>query len=134
MKKITGVVLACLMATHASAAEDLDAQPMQADIIEPQVQAESSTQAVAQVAVAQPAQAIVQTDIEEQNSLSDASTKDITPKTLSDFFDEFADKYGIQYGEDNKGKVFFTGRATVALPATDPSFAKALNLAFDMPC
>ena len=138
MKKITAVVFACLMATHASAAEDLealDAQPMQADVVEPQVQAESSTQAVAQVAVAQPAQssnqAIVQTDIEEQNSLSDASTKDITPKSLSDFFEEFADKYGIQYGEDNKGKVFFTGRATVALPATDPSFAKALNLAFD---
>src|SRR5690606_20575597 len=62
---------------------------------------------------------------------SDAATKDITPKTLDDFFDEFANRHSIQYGEDSTGKVFFTGRATVALSATDPSFAKALNLAFD---
>lgn len=74
---------------------------------------------------------VSQADIDEQNTLSDSSTNDITPKTLEDFFDEFSDQYSIQYGEDNNGKVFFTGRATVALPATDPSFAKALNLAFD---
>jgi hypothetical protein len=74
---------------------------------------------------------ISQSDIDEQNNISDASTKDITPKKINDFFDEFADQHSIQYGEDNNGKVFFTGKATVALPVTDPSFAKALNLAFD---
>ena len=65
---------------------------------------------------------ISQTDINEQNNISDAATKDITPKTLDDFFDEFANRHSIQYGEDSTGKVFFTGRATVALSATDPSF------------
>lgn len=74
---------------------------------------------------------ISQVDINEQNNISDATTKEITPKTLNDFFDEFANQHSIQYGEDSNGKVFFTGRATVAFPATDPSFAKALNLAFD---
>lgn len=74
---------------------------------------------------------VSQADIEHQNSISDASTKDITPKTLDDFFDEFSEQYGVMFGEENKGRTFFTGRATVAVPSTDPDFAKALNLAFD---
>lgn len=117
MKKITGVVLACLMAAHVSAAEELEAPTVQT--VEPQAQPQVTSTAV------------VQSDIEEQNKLSDSSTKDITPKSLNDFFDEFAEQHDISYGEDNNGKVFFNGRATVALAATDPSFAKALNLAFD---
>ena len=116
MKKITGVVLACLMAAHATAEESGVSVGQAA---EPQAQPQVSSTAV------------VQSDIEEQNALSDSSTKDITPKSLNDFFDEFADQHDINYGEDNNGKVFFSGRATVALAATDPSFAKALNLAFD---
>lgn len=125
MKKVTGVVLACLMAAQVGAAEDLDAPSVQAEAAQPQVQSE--VQAQPQVETA----GVAQSDIEEQNALSDSSTKDITPKSLNDFFDEFADQHGIDYGEDNNGKAFFNGRATVALSATDPSFAKALNLAFD---
>lgn len=116
MKKVTSVVFACLMATQVNAAEELNVAMVKAGSA-PQVTSAPSE--------------ISQADIEEQNQLSDASTKDITPKTLNDFFDDFANDYNIQYGETNKGKTFFTGRATVALPATDPSFAKALNLAFD---
>lgn len=124
MKKVTGVILACLMAAQVNAAEDLDAPAAAA---QPEAQAPVQTAAAPVEASAE----ISQADIEEQNALSDSSTKDITPKSLNDFFDEFAEEHNIAYGEDNTGKVFFSGRATVALPATDPSFAKALNLAFD---
>lgn len=36
---------------------------------------------------------ITQQDINTQNEMSDASTKDITPKSIEDFFEEFADNF-----------------------------------------
>lgn len=38
--------------------------------------------------------------------MSDASTKDITPKSIEDFFEEFADNFGIEYGITKDGKTF----------------------------
>ena len=73
MKKVTGVVLACLMAAHVGATEDLDA----VQVVESSASIDTSSNAVSQA------------DIDEQNALSDASTKDITPKTMDDFFKEF---------------------------------------------
>lgn len=116
MKKITGVVLACLMAAHATAEESGVSVGQAA---EPQAQPQVSSTAV------------VQSDIDEQNALSDASTKDITPKTMDDFFKEFSKKHSINYNVVKDGKVFFNGRSEVNLPVTDPNFSKALNIAFD---
>ncbi len=115
MKKVTGVVLACLMAAHVGATEDLDA----VQVVESSASIDTSSNAVSQA------------DIDEQNALSDASTKDITPKTMDDFFKEFSKKHSINYNIVKNGKVFFNGRAVVELPATDPNFSKALNIAFD---
>lgn len=115
MKRMICIVLGCLLAAQASANEG------EVSTADQTVKAEVHVSSVA----------VNQAEIDEQNKLSDASTKDITPKTLDDFFDEFANQFGIDYGVENKGKVFFTGSATVALPATDPSFAKAVNLAYD---
>ena len=123
MKKIITTFATCLLAAQISTAW-----------------AEESKRTTAAAAIEVPADveelisadvATEQADIDEQNSLSDSSTKDITPQTLEDFFDEFAEQHSISYGEGKDGKVFFTGRASVTLPATDPSFAKALNLALD---
>ena len=36
---------------------------------------------------------ITQADVDIQNKLSDASTQDITPKSVEDFFDEFKDEF-----------------------------------------
>lgn len=49
---------------------------------------------------------ITQQDINTQNEMSDASTKDITPKSIEDFFEEFADNFGIEYGITKDGKLF----------------------------
>lgn len=118
MKKIATAFAACLLAAQISAAE-----------LGEQADAAADTAANTQDTAA--GNEVSQSDIDEQNSLSDASTKDITPQSLDDFFDEFADQHGISYGEVNNGKTFFTGKATVAIAETDPAFAKALNLAFD---
>lgn len=118
MKKIATAFAACLLAAQICAAE-----------LGEQASAAADTAANTQDTAA--GNEVSQSDIDEQNSLSDASTKDITPQSLDDFFDEFADQHGISYGEDNDGKVFFTGRATVSLAETDPAYAKALSMAFD---
>lgn len=73
---------------------------------------------------------ISQQDINTQNEMSDASTKNITPKSVEDFFDEFADKFGIEYGITKDGKTFYTGKSTVAVNDTDPQFAQALQSAY----
>lgn len=119
MKKLVTMFATCLLAAQVSAAElgEQDNSATETEAVAQQVEAASNE--------------VVQADIDEQNNLSDSSTKDITPQSLDDFFDEFAEQYGINYGEDSKGKVFFTGRATVAMSETDPAYAKALNLAFD---
>lgn len=70
-------------------------------------------------------------DISQQNSLSDASTQDITPKSVEDFFDEFAANHGITYGNTDKGRTFLTGKATTIKGANDAEFAKALSLAYN---
>ncbi|EOZ1984436.1 TPA: hypothetical protein R6P62_001390 [Campylobacter jejuni] len=73
---------------------------------------------------------ITQQDINIQNEMSDASTKDITPKSIEDFFEEFADNFGIEYGITKDGKTFYTGKGTVAVNDTDPQFAQALQNAY----
>lgn len=73
---------------------------------------------------------ITQQDINTQNEMSDASTKDITPKSIEDFFEEFADNFGIEYGITKDGKTFYTGKSTVAVNDTDPQFAQALQNAY----
>ncbi|EAC1609793.1 hypothetical protein EA182_03640 [Campylobacter jejuni] len=73
---------------------------------------------------------ITQQDINIQNEMSDASTKDITPKSIEDFFEEFADNFGIEYGITKDGKTFYTGKSTVAVNDTDPQFAQALQNAY----
>lgn len=57
--------------------------------------------------------------------MSDASTKDIAPKSLDDFFDEFANDFGIEYGQTKEDKTFYIGKSTVAVNDTDPQFAQA---------
>lgn len=47
---------------------------------------------------------ITQADVDIQNKLSDASTQDITPKSVEDFFDEFKDEFEIEYGITKDGK------------------------------
>lgn len=73
---------------------------------------------------------ISQQDIDTQNEMSDASTKDITPKSLDEFFEEFSNDFGIKYGETKDGKTFYTGKASVAVNDTDPQFAQALQNAY----
>lgn len=70
-------------------------------------------------------------DLQEQNSLSDASTQDITPKSVDDFFDEFANAHNIEYGNNVNGKMFFTGKATTIKSANDAEFPKALSIAYN---
>lgn len=81
-------------------------------------------------AQATPQVEITQEDIKIQNEMSDASSKDITPKSLDDFFEEFADNFGIEYGIIKDGKTFYTGRSVVALSDSDPQFAQALQNAY----
>lgn len=81
-------------------------------------------------AQATPQAEITQEDIKAQNEMSDASSKDITPKSLDDFFEEFADNFGIEYGITKDGKTFYTGRSVVALSDSDPQFAQALQNAY----
>ncbi len=117
MKKIACVAFTCLLAAQVSANEAEEVA--QAAAVEANASMEADSAEVSQA------------DIDEQNALSDASTKDVTPKKIGDFFDEFADKYSINYGEEENGKVFFNGQAAVSLPSTDPEFSSALNIAFD---
>lgn len=85
-------------------------------------------------AQATPQVEITQEDIKIQNEMSDASSKDITPKSLDDFFEEFADNFGIEYGITKDGKTFYTGRSVVALSDSDPQFAQALQNAYQKLC
>ncbi|MCI7362514.1 MAG: hypothetical protein MSH30_04200, partial [Campylobacter sp.] len=62
---------------------------------------------------------ITQADVDIQNKLSDASTQDITPKSVEDFFDEFKDEFEIEYGITKDGKTFYTGVSDVTLSPTD---------------
>ncbi|MBF7045400.1 hypothetical protein IY974_02355 [Campylobacter volucris] len=81
-------------------------------------------------AQATPQVEITQEDIKTQNEMSDASTKDITPKSLDDFFEEFADNFDIEYGVTKDGKTFYVGKSVVALNDSDPQFAQALQNAY----
>ncbi|MBF7043410.1 DUF6844 domain-containing protein [Campylobacter volucris] len=81
-------------------------------------------------AQATPQVEITQEDIKTQNEMSDASTKDITPKSLDDFFEEFADNFDIEYGVTKDGKTFYVGKSVVALNDNDPQFAQALQNAY----
>ncbi|ECP5270684.1 hypothetical protein MNG75_001189 [Campylobacter lari] len=81
-------------------------------------------------AQATPQAEITQEDVKAQNEMSDASSKDITPKSLDDFFEEFAQNFGIEYGITKDGKTFYTGRSVVALSDSDPQFAQALQNAY----
>ncbi len=49
---------------------------------------------------------ITQEDVKVQNEISDASSKDISPKSLDDFFEEFAKDFNIEYGVTKKRKNF----------------------------
>lgn len=118
MKKVACVALTCLLAAQVSAAHAVE-------------EVEQTATAAATISNEAASDAVSQADIDEQNALSDASTKDITPKSVQDFFNEFAEKHSIHYGIAENGRVFFHGSATVNLPSTDPDFAKALNIAFD---
>lgn len=73
---------------------------------------------------------ISQQDINTQNEMSNASTKDISPKSIEDFFEEFADKFDIKYGVSKNAKTFYTGKSTVIINDTDPQFAQALQNAY----
>ena len=73
---------------------------------------------------------VSQQDINLQNEISDASNQDITPKSTEDFFNEFKEKFQIEYGQTTNGKTFYTGSANVLVPDTDPQFSKALQLAY----
>ncbi|MBZ7986917.1 DUF6844 domain-containing protein [Campylobacter canadensis] len=73
---------------------------------------------------------ISQQDINTQNEMSNASTKDISPKSIEDFFEEFADKFDIEYGVSKNAKTFYTGKSTVIINDTDPQFAQALQNAY----
>ena len=73
---------------------------------------------------------ISQQDINLQNEISDANNQDITPKSTEDFFNEFKEKFQIEYGQTTNGKTFYTGSANVLVPDTDPQFSKALQLAY----
>lgn len=70
-------------------------------------------------------------EVEAQNAMSDASAQDITPKSIEDFFDEFANEYGISYGESINGKTFFSAKATAMVGTNDADFAKALSVAYN---
>ncbi|MSN96150.1 hypothetical protein F1B92_02890 [Campylobacter sp. FMV-PI01] len=70
-------------------------------------------------------------EVEAQNAMSDASAQDITPKSIEDFFDEFANEYGISYGESINGKTFFSAKATAVVGNSDADFAKALSIAYN---
>ncbi|CAM4120188.1 DUF6844 domain-containing protein [Campylobacter armoricus] len=73
---------------------------------------------------------ITQEDVKVQNEISDASSKDISPKSLDDFFEEFAKDFNIEYGVTKKGKTFYTGRSEVSINDNDPQFAQALQNAY----
>ncbi|MCI6660741.1 MAG: hypothetical protein MSG80_00155 [Campylobacter sp.] len=74
---------------------------------------------------------ITQADVDIQNKLSDASTQDITHKSVEDFFDEFKDEFEIEYGITKDGKTFYTGVSDVTLSPTDKNFAKSLQNAYN---
>ncbi len=74
---------------------------------------------------------ITQADINEQNELSDASEQGAEQnKTVDEFFSEFKDDMGIEFGETEKGRTFFAGKADVLVKESDPDFAKALQNAY----
>lgn len=124
IKKIACVAFTCLIAAQTNANEiDGSVAAVTEAVQVAVVEAETSLDATST--------GVSQADIDEQNALSDSSTKDITPQTMQDFFDEFAKKHSIHYNVVKNGKVFFHGSAAVSLPATDPNFSKALNIAFD---
>ena len=81
-------------------------------------------------AQAAPQVEITSEDIKTQNEISDANTKDITPKSLDDFFDEFANDFDINYGETKNGKTFYTGIGNAIVKENDPQFAQALEIAY----
>lgn len=74
---------------------------------------------------------ITSDEIKTQNEMSDASTQDITPKSIEDFFDEFANEYNINYGESKSGKTFFSAKATTIVGSNDADFAKAMVNAYN---
>lgn len=81
-------------------------------------------------AQASPKFEVTQEDVKVQNEVSDASTKDITPKSLDEFFEEFANEFEISYGQTQNGKTFYTGIGNAAVKENDPQFAQALEIAY----
>ncbi|MCR6591703.1 Putative periplasmic protein [Campylobacter insulaenigrae] len=71
---------------------------------------------------------ITQEDVKIQNEIS--SINENMPKNLDDFFNEFKEQYGIEYGQTEKGRTFYIGRADVLVNDTDPQFSKALQLSY----
>lgn len=63
-------------------------------------------------------------------NISDASLENISPKSVEDYFDEFKDKFGIQYYETVEGRTFYNGYADVLVKEKDADFAKALQNAY----
>lgn len=119
MKKLVTMFATCLLAAQVSAAElgEQDNSATETEVAAQQVEAASNE--------------VVQADIDEQNNLSDSSTKDITPQSLDDFFEEFKEQHGIEYSVSKNGRTFFTSHETVTFSESDPDFGKSLNLAFD---
>lgn len=75
------------------------------------------------------ASVIEQADIDEQNALSGTSYASVA--RMQDFFDDFADKMGIKYGQTENGKTFYYGKASIILKPNDPEFALALSNGFN---
>ncbi|WP_304342038.1 DUF6844 domain-containing protein [Campylobacter ureolyticus] len=74
---------------------------------------------------------ITASEVELQNSLSDASAQDITPQSIEDFFDEFKNEQNIEYGQTKDGKTFYSAKAITSVSANDADFAKSLVNAYN---
>lgn len=68
--------------------------------------------------------------IQTQNNMSDASSKEEDIKSVEDFFNDFAREFNIVYADSKDGKVFYNAKSTVTVGANDPDFAKALSTAY----
>lgn len=76
-----------------------------------------------------PAVEITQEDIAIQNKISDANQK-IESKSVEDFFEEFADNYGIEYGQTENGKTFYSGYGDVTKKEGSQDFSRALSIGY----
>ena len=74
---------------------------------------------------------VSQADMDQQMKVSDASMRDITPKTLNEFFEEFEDEFGISFNEVKNRIAFYKGESIVQVGESDAAFSKALQLAYE---